>query len=168
LLEEELAKIRPLLSSFETFRAAAYGDDGAEGEKTADKYLATEIVPTLAGDAPTTDTKICTCATSNPTIATTNVLRVAAKGDTRESETPTREQCKAEILVSDEAAMSVGDSKEEEDESDGFSRSGSSSSLCESIPSCGSRKRPAHESPERELCETSHKGFPGVVSRSEA
>jgi len=77
-------------------------------------------------------------------------------------------QIDAEILVSDDAAMWVGDSEEEEEESDGFSRSGSSSSRGESIPSRGSRKRPADESPERDLCETNRREFPGVVSQREA
>jgi len=72
----------------------------------------------------------------------------------------------AEVIVSDDAAMSVGDS-DEEDESDGFSRTGSSSHG-DSIPSRGSCKRPADGSPEREVTETIRKEFPGLVSRSEA
>jgi len=64
-------------------------------------------------------------------------------------------------------ALSIGNSDKEEEGSDGFSQSGSSSSRGESTLSRGSRKRPADESPEREPNETSRRNFPGTVTRSE-
>jgi len=71
------------------------------------------------------------------------------------------------VILSDDAAMSVGDSDEEESESDGFSCTDSNSSHGESTRSHGSRKRPADESPEREWDETRRREFPGIVTRSE-
>jgi len=62
--------------------------------------------------------------------------------------------------------MSVGESKEEM--SDNFGVSGHSTSGDEFVLSKGSRKRPADESPEQESTKTTRKGFPGVVTRSEA
>jgi len=71
------------------------------------------------------------------------------------------------VVVVDEAAMSVGDSEEEESESDGFSRTDSDSSRGESTQGQSNRKRPADESPEREWDETRRRKFPGTVTRSE-
>jgi len=70
------------------------------------------------------------------------------------------------VIVSDDAAMSVGDSEKEGSESNGFSRTDSNSSRGESTHSQANRKRPANESPEPEWDETRRREFPGTVTRS--
>jgi len=71
-----------------------------------------------------------------------------------------------EETVSDDEEMSVGDSESEssEDCSDGSPNISDG----ESPLSKNSRKRPADESPERDLVGTNRKVFPGAVTRSEA
>jgi len=71
-----------------------------------------------------------------------------------------------EVVLSDDAAMSVGDSEEDEIGTDGFSGVDGSSSDGESIVSHISRKRMAEESPEREPVGLNRKEFPGTVVRS--
>jgi len=84
-----------------------------------------------------------------------------------EVEVPMDVQGESLVILSDDAAMSVGDSDEEESESDGFSHTDSNCSHGELTRSHGSRKRPADESPEREWDETRRREFPGIVTRSE-
>jgi len=72
----------------------------------------------------------------------------------------------SEIDVSDDDAMSIGDSGNEGGISENYSGTGSSS-CGESTASRGSRKRPADESPEREPKEISRREFPGNVTRSQ-
>jgi len=71
------------------------------------------------------------------------------------------------IVLSDDDAMSVGDSEEDETGTDEFSGESGSSSCGESIVSRTNRKRMAEESSEREPAGTSRKEFPGAVTRSE-
>jgi len=72
----------------------------------------------------------------------------------------------SEVEVSDDAAMSIGDSDNEKEISDKYSGTGSSS-CDESTTSHGSRKRPTDESPERETKDTGRREFPGAVTCSE-
>jgi len=72
------------------------------------------------------------------------------------------------MTISEDKVMSIGESEDEEDESDSFSASGRSTSRGESARSRSSRKRPADESLERDMPVTARRGFPGVVTRSEA
>jgi len=65
----------------------------------------------------------------------------------------------SEVVISEDDAMSVGESDDGEDISDEFSVSGRSTSGGESILSRGSRKRRADASPERES------GEPGACER---
>jgi len=168
LLEEELQKTRPSLSSIAAFRAAAYGEDKVPELATIENDLATvieTIVLTSVMSLPLAETHIGeTPGSGKP--AKVRMVVVEAEGASATG-VLIEDEVATEIVVSDDAAMSVGDSDEEE-ESDGFSRSGSGSSREESILSRGSRKRPADESPEREVAVTIRKEFPGLVSRSEA
>jgi len=133
LLEEELAKAKPSLASIDTFRAAAYGVDRSGEMEAFSECLAT--VKAL----------IIMCDTTNTANSLTTVVQVPDQEVIRESETPMEGQGEAGIVVSDDAAMSIGDSEEKEEGSDEFSHSGSSSSRGESTQSRGSRKRPADE-----------------------
>jgi len=167
-LEEKLRKKRPSLESIATFRAAAYGDDSTPELVTVEKDLATgNEMTTLVDGASTRTLENRTGEPSETTNPATISTAVVESEIVKSTEVTLKSVAESEVIISDDAAMSVGDSDEEE-ESDGFSRSGNSSSRGESIPSRGSRKRPADESPEREITETVRKEFPGLVSRSEA
>jgi len=157
LLKEELAKVNSSLASVPHFRRVAYGDESiATTTAVQDDVVIEETgkvadVMTVAGS--TSIRQDC---------GDTGVLPEVPKEP--ESEIGAHEEI--EIATSDKDAMSVGESEEEM--SDDFSVSGHSTSGGESVLSKGSRKRPADESPEREPTGTTRKGFPGVVTRSEA
>jgi len=148
MLEEELAKDEPSAASVSVLKSAAYGRD----EPVDIEMLGMEIV----ADA----------VTGEMTLGDNSIIidnEIEPEGTCRVE----TEEVDDKGVISDDAAMSVGDSDEEEEGSDGFSRSSSSSSHGESNLSRGSRKRPADESPEREQKEGSHREFPGAVTRSE-
>jgi len=71
------------------------------------------------------------------------------------------------VVISDNAAMSIDGSDDDEEGSDGFSRSESSSDHGGSTVSSASRKRPADGSLDRKARVTDCKGIPGTVTRSE-
>jgi len=169
LSKEDFAKNMSSSAAVVIFRDAAAADDKSERENADIKVRTTEVIPLVSCDEVMGNAESRIITTPETSYITSGVLTGVHNEATPEPELPTHGQYETEIVVSDDIAMSVGDSEEEEeDESDGFSRTGSSSSRCESVPSRGSRKRPADESPERELRENLHGGFPGVVSRSEA
>jgi len=134
LLEEELKKKRPSLESVAVFRAAAYGDASTTDLTTGkDTTVMTDDASTrITGsrmDKPQ--------GTLNPATTSTSVVELEK---VKSTETTIGNVDDSEVILSDDAAMSVGDSDDDEEESDGFSKSGNSSSRGESIPSRGSRK----------------------------
>jgi len=155
LLEEELAKSRPSLVSVATFRAAAYGDDRSGKAEGVEEPLLTEN--------PITDANII----PNNTRSISAGIRYPDCEVRRGAEAPMAETSEGLVVVTHNAAMSVGDSKEGGSKSDGFSCTDSNSSRGESIHSQNNRKRQADESPKREWDETRRQKFPGTVTRTE-
>jgi len=155
-LEEELAKVKPCLSSVAAFRKAAYGDEstattsGAPGD--IEREESAMVVESLLGlgSIPTRETAEDTGITPEAKEIVDSAVIVV--GDREET-------------VSDDDEMSVGDSESEGSED--FSGGSRSISDGKSIVSKNSRKRPADESPERDLARTNRKGFPGAVTRSD-
>jgi len=148
MLEEELAKDEPSAASVAVLKLAVYGRDEPKDAAMLDAEI---TVATTTGAISISDTLMPIRSALEPE----GTCEIRPKGDGNEG------------LTSDDIAMSIGDSEEDEDGSDGFSRSGSSSSRGESTLSRGSRKRPADESPESEPTENSRRDFPGIVTRSE-
>jgi len=157
LLREELAKVNPLPASVSAFRKAAYGDESVGPTKEESGSVVKEELVTGAGVLGVSEQPSMR-AEDGGAAAATDVQR-----DVEPEEAATEE---VEETVSEEEAMSVGDSDGET--SDGFSGSGRSTSDGESLRSKGSRKRPADDSPERESTEVPRRGFPGEITRSEA
>jgi len=159
LLNEELAKNNPLLTSTAAFRKAAYGDESHKKTGQDRKQIVTTKTPLAAVvDSVTGPTRISTSQTS------ALILSEVSLGDEANMDMCTGN----EVVLSDEEEMSLGESgKEEEGVSDGFSRSDGGSSYCESVTSRGSRKRQADGSPEREPAETTRKEFPRMTTCSE-
>jgi len=157
LLKEELAKANPSLASVSAFPKAAYGDESvAAATAEPEDIIMKELV--MGAGILAVDGDPSTRGEGRQTAAATDAKRgidpdeVAIKG--------------IEVTVSDEEAMSVGDSDGET--SDDFSVSGHSTSGDESLRSKASRKRPADDSPERESTDIPRRGFPGAIKRSEA
>jgi len=98
----------------------------------------------------------------------TTETEIVMKEDGGKTKTQSIECDGAEIITSDDAEMSVGDSDGKETGSDGTSEGSTSSRDGESVTSQGSRKRPGDESPERETVTTTRKEFPGNLTRSNA
>jgi len=158
LLKDELKKPNPSSASIVSFCKAAYGEDskgetkletGSETMKEAKRsdVITDEITP---GDMRVQETK--------------NVSEV----DVQPIDVEVKTQQDNEKSAPEEEVMSVGDSEEDEEGSDGFSTSGRNASGGESVISRGSRNRRAYESPERETTGGVRREFPGTVSRSEA
>jgi len=162
LLEEELAKDDKSLFSITAFCTAAYGGDGSEGrEPVCDIVKTEETVITV---------KTITILSQPLAITSSTQLKeaqVPGKGGTCETEAITVVPEKAEVVLSDDAAMSIDGSDDDEEGSDGFSRRESSSSHGGSTLSSASRMRPVNWSPEREVRGTDRKEFPCTVTRSE-
>jgi len=141
MLEEELAKDVPSAVIVSILEMAV----GDRGEPTAIVMREKETV-------------LCAMI-SNPILALTPMIITSeVRAEPAQGVETRMEEGGGE--VSDDAAMSIGDSDEEEDGSDGFSRSGSSSSREESTQSRRSRKRPADESPEPDPSEMNRREFP--------
>jgi len=155
LLKEELKKKNPFSASIAIFRKKLYGEE-SNTESEVDKTV-------KAGrDAGVTAGEVSRCAT----LVSEAVVLPLVQGPGVEIEGEVRGE--NAMMISDDEVMSVGESDEEEDVSDGFSGSGRSTSGGKSIMSRSSRKRPADESPERDTPQTVRRGFPGVITRSEA
>jgi len=147
LLEEELKKKKPSLASIAAFRAAAYGEDNLSESVTVGRDLATMIETASFASEMTTRIDDSHLGEASESVSSAQIIAaVVESGIAPVMVVPMEADEVAEIVLSDDTAMSVGDSDEEE-ESDGFSKSGSGSSHEESIRSRGSRKRPADESP---------------------
>jgi len=153
-----LAKAEPSWASVATFRAAAGdGEEPGSGEVVDVRRAVREGQPTQS-DTPTT---VNTLTMEAPVPCMTAMSQPRAIIEL---------QAEAPSVISDDALMSIGDSEEEgseSDGSDGFSHSGSGICRGDSTVSRGSRKRPADESPERELGETSRREFSGLITHSE-
>jgi len=158
LLKEQLKKKNPSIASIATFRKEAYGEGGhQDGVDKADATVAKagcdvgvifEIVP------------LCTMISRETVIVPLEEVQCAeVKAETHGQNA---------MKISEDELMSIGESEEEEDESDGFSASERSTSGVETARSRGSRKRPADELPERDTPVTARRGFHGAVTRSEA
>jgi len=158
LLKEELRKKNPSIASIATFRRQAYGEGGHEGG--VDEAEAAAIG--VGCDVGVNPRVVPLCPT------TSNEAAIMPFEAVQCVEVEVEKHGQDAMMILEEEVMSIGDSEEEEDESDGFSTSGHSTSGGESARSRGSRKRPADESPERDTSVTARRGFPGVVTRSEA
>jgi len=158
LLKEELAKNNPSLTSIAAFRKAAYGDESHKKTGQDKEQIVTTKTPTAAVvHSVAGPTRLSTSQTS------ASILSEVSLGNEANMDVCTGN----EVVLSDEEEMSLGESEEEEEEvSDGFSRSDGGSSYCESVTSRGSRKRQADGSPEREPAETTRKEFPWMATRS--
>jgi len=151
MLGEELSKSDPSPASLAVYRKAAFGTETPGGEEAS---ATTTVEGTPKNCAEDTVVEILPKALSQTT--TIEGLRDPVLFTDEPSE----------IELSDDAAISIGDSDNEEGISEDYSGTGSSS-CGESMTSRGSRKRPADESPERETKEISRREFPGNVTRSE-
>jgi len=162
LLEEELAKDEPSLFSIAAFRTAAYGGDGSEGKEPVCDIVETEETLITAKTIP---------IISQPSATTSSTQLIEAQvtgtGGTCGAEAITVVPEEAEVVLSDDAALSIDGSDDDEKGSDGFTRSESSSSHGESTVNSASRKRRADGSPERELRGTDCNEFSGTVTHSE-
>jgi len=141
LLGDELKKTNPSMVSIAAFRKDAHGEESRGAIKSG-------AVQTMMQEN---------------TVGRELVLGGDGHQQIQVSEFP-----EAKIVMSDDAAMSVGDSEEEETESDDSSGNSESSSDGDSVVSRGNRKKPATESPERGPAGTIRKEFPGMVTRSDA
>jgi len=159
LLKEELRKTNPSSASVAAFRKAAYGDE-SQAETNLDRGGGT--TDDARCDVVASSGMILLCATG----VKDSVILPTVEVQPMDVEVETRQE--NEVTASEDEVMSIGDSDEGEDGFDGFSVSGRSTSGGDSVISRGSRKRRADESPEREITGSVRKGFPGVVSRSEA
>jgi len=167
LLEGELRKERPSPEPTATFRAAERGNGTVVEPVQIEKEVSmTQSTTVLIGDVSERVSESRMDESSRSAKSATIATAVVESSNTEVTERMAEIDNEAKVVVSDDVAMSIGDSEEEE--SDGFSRSGSNSSRGESIPSRGSRKRRADDSPEREVRETGRREFPGLVSRSNA
>jgi len=158
LVEEELAMAEPSWASVVASRAVAGDGEEPGSGKVVGTHSVAKEGQVAQSDTPTT---VNTLMTHAPVACTTS---------TSQSRAVIELQVEASLIISDDAPMSIGDSEEEgseSDGSDGFSQSGSGISRGDSNVSRGSRKRPADESPEHELGETSRREFPGLITRSE-
>jgi len=139
MLGEELANNEPSPASLAVLRKAAFGMETPESEPT-NPETATESTTPKATD----EMAVGTSSESLPQpMATDSSVEPVLISDEL-----------SEVEVSDDAAMSIGDSDNEEGISEDYSRTGSSSGG-KSTTSRVSHKRPADESPEREIKETS-------------
>jgi len=161
-LEEELAKEEPSSFSIAPFRTAAYSGDGSEGKEPVCDIVETEETVITVQNIPTV-------SRPSATKSSTELIeeQVTGTGGTCGAEAISVVPDEAEVLLSDDAAMSINGSDDDEEGSDGFSRSESSSSHGRSTVSSASRQRPADGSPKREVRGTNRKTFPGTVTRSE-
>jgi len=150
LLVEELAKARPSAEPIVTFHATADGEDKSGKEDGTNELTVMRDTAFGAYNIP------------HFTGPVTTEIEVPY-----EVENQVDEIDESQVIVSDDDAMSVGDSEGGSSGSDGFSRTDSNSSHSESNRSHGSRKRPADKSPEREWDETRRREFPSSVTRSE-
>jgi len=153
LIRDELRKANPSETSIAAFRKAAYGDEG---------------VPTTDVSGDMREEIIHTTEDTTPSLRVLPAVELAVEEGGCTEKLQEEEFMDAEIVAPDDTGMSIDESDEEKTISDGFSRSGDSSSESESVVSQGSRKRTAEESPEREPAETTRKSSPGTVTRSEA
>jgi len=154
LLEEDINKTRPSLESVTTSCVAAYGEDKTPESLSAEESLtAGDETGTLIDDLSIRALGNRTAEMSEDTSPAAVATAVVESEIVQATEVRIECSAEAEVIVSDDAAMSVGDS-DEEGESDGFSRTGSSSHG-DSIPN-------------GKVTETIRKEFPGLVSRSEA
>jgi len=160
ILEEELAKDEPSLFSAAAFRKAAYGGDVSEGEGPVCDVVGPEET---AITAPTVHIILQPATTTSSTRLEEEQV-MDTMGTSGDAITVMTDE--TEVVISDDAAMSI-DRSDDEGGSDGFSRSESSSDRGGSTVSSVSRKRPADGSPDREARVTDRKGFPGTVTRSE-
>jgi len=151
MLGEELAKDKPSMASLDVLRKAAFGTETIEDEEAS----VTTIVETTVRKCPEQKRVEPPPRALPQTTAVENLIDPVLVTDEH-----------SEVEVSDDAAMSIGDSDNEEEISDDYSRTGSSS-CGESTTSRGSRKRPADELPERDPKKTDRREFPGAVTRSE-
>jgi len=159
LLRDELKKVHPSNASIATFRKAAYGDESC-GETSSGQG---------GGRSDVVERTVETLVVVSETIAT------GGKGPDK---VPPKEVQEAIVcgnegtasggITSEDDEMSIGESDDGGEISDDYSVSGQSTSEGESVVSRGNRKRRADESSEREVTGSIRKGFPGVVSRSEA
>jgi len=155
LLRDELKKPNPSPVSLAAFRQAAYGDESVGESKSSAGWPVVEEVLREKG----TDV-LSRC---------TETIERNLQMDVEESlvETEVTAGDEGGIVLSDDAAMSIGDSEEDETGTDGFSVVDGSSSGEESVVSRTSRKWMAEESPEREPVGMNRKEFLGAVTRSE-
>jgi len=157
LLKDELRKVHPSNASIAAFREAAYGDES--GRETSSGQ---------GGERPDVSEQ-----SVEATAKATDELTTVGK----EPDKILPEDGKEAVRGVDEGTASGGITSEDDEIgesdyggeiSDEYSVSGQSTSGGESVVSRGSRKKRADESPEREVTGSARKGFPRVVSRSEA
>jgi len=156
LLKDELKNTNPSLALIVAIRKAAFGNESLEKTELNAGRMVTQELPIDTGER---------SISALPIAAESELL---IEGDERTLDAQAGGRDESELLLSDDTAMSIWDSDEEDTGSNGFSRGVASSSCGESVVSPGSRKRPADESPEREPAETTRKEFPGSVTRSDA
>jgi len=155
LLRDELKKVNPSLASVTAFRKAAYGDETmGETESSAGRSIIKEV------SREKEESLLSAC--SKPTEP-----KLQIEEDESGVETEIVVGDDGGLALSDDAAMSICDSEEDDTGTDGFSRGDRSRSCGESVVSRASRKRAAKESPERELVGTNRKKIPGAVTRSD-
>jgi len=164
LLVEELTKVRPSADSIVTFHAAADGGDKSGKEVTTNERPVDRSwkEDDVCESTVMKETDLVVCDIPHVTSLITTEIEAPYEIGTHVDEID-----EGQVIVSDDDAMSVGDSEDGSSGSDGFSRTDSNSSHGESNRSHGSRKRPADESPEREYDENRRREFPGTVSRIE-
>jgi len=159
LLRDELKKVHPSNASIAAFRKAAYGEENSRetssGQGGGRPGVSERSVETSAK------------ATDDSTMVGKEPDKLLPK-DGKDAVVGTDEGTASGGISSDEDEMSIDESDDGGEISDDYSISGHSTSGGESIVSRESRKRRADESPEREGTGSVRKGFPGVVSRSEA
>jgi len=155
LLRDELKKVNPSFSSVTAFRKAAYGDEiMGETESSAG--------PSIIKEVPSEKEGSLLSACLKPTEP-----EVRIEEDESGFETEIVVGDEGGLALSDDAAMSIGDSDEDDTGTDGFSGGDGSSSCKEFVLSRASRKGAAEESPERKPVRTNRKKFPGAVTRSD-
>jgi len=159
LFKDELKKSNPSSASIAAFRKAAYGDE-SHGESLPERVGgssggAEHVVETLMEVGETT------------TMIAKEPDEELIRGD-RGAAVTADEGTDMGDVTSEDDEMSLGESEDGGEISDEDSVSGHSTSGGESAVTRGNLKKRADESPEREATGSVRKGFPGVVSRSEA
>jgi len=115
-----MRKVNPSQTSIVAFQKAAYGDG---------------VVPTTDFIDEVREEIVSTAKATTPPPRVLPAAEVAVEGDERTG-MPQEERCVgADLVVSDDAGMSVDDSDEDQTSSDGFSSSGDSGSEGESVVS---------------------------------